>query len=186
MDASLTKNGPRFVLGLERRLEHPPEKVWRAFTERELLKQWWPADVIGEWRVGAALEFVFQHGEGEGLPEEELRGEVLTVDPPRLLEFSWGQHLFRCELIPAGDGCTLRFSESFEDASWGARNAAGWELCLGNLVSILEGVALAKFVMDVWRERFEHYVARFQPQFGPQQGPPENHPGVEAQKEADA
>ena len=33
MDATVTKRGQLYVLALERRLEHPPEKVWRVLTE---------------------------------------------------------------------------------------------------------------------------------------------------------
>ena len=182
MDASLTKSGEHFTLALERRLPHGPAKVWRVVAERELLHQWFPAHVIGEWKVGAELRFEFQHGEGDGLPEEELRGEVLAVEPERLLEFRWGTSVLRCELIPDGDGCRLLFSENIADASMGARNAAGWEFCLQNFEALLEGAATAKFVLDVWRERFDHYVGVFQPQFGPQQGPPETHSAVVAEK----
>ena len=174
MDATLTKTGKRYTLGLERRLAHAPEKVWRVLTERDLLKQWFPCDVEGEWKVGAPLRFSFLHGEGEGLPEEDMLGEVLTADPPRLLEFRWGTHLLRCELIAEGDGCRLLFSDSFEDASWGARNATGWEFCLENLELLLKGAATAKFVADVWQKKFEHYVGKFEPEVGPQQSMPDN------------
>ena len=173
MDASMRKSGERYTLALERSLPHSTSKVWRAVTEREHLHQWFPAHVIGNWEVGAPLRFEFQHGEGDGLSEEELSGEVLAVEPERLLEFRWGNHILRCELIPEGDGCRLLFSETFDDPSWGARNAAGWEFCLENLESILEGAAIAKFVMEAWQVRFEHYVAAFKAVFGPQQGPPD-------------
>ena len=105
-----------------------------------------------------------------------------AVEPERLLEFRWGKYVLRCELVPDGDGCRFLFSEQIADASMGARNAAGWEWCLQNLETILEGAATAKFVLDLWRPRFEHYVAAFQPQFGPQQGPPETHSAVVAEK----
>ncbi len=176
MDATLKQSGSRYVLALERRLAHPPEKVWRVLTERELLKQWFPCDVAGAWTVGSELRFTFLHGEGDDLPEEDLRGEVRTVEPPRLLEFRWGDHEFRCELVPHEGGCRLLFSESFEDASWGARNAAGWEMCLDNLGLVLDGAAVAKFAVEVWKERFAHYVSKFEPDAGPQQGMPESHP----------
>lgn len=169
MDASLTQTGRRYKLDFERQLPHSPSKVWRAVTEREHLHRWFPAHVIGDWKVGAELRFEFQHGEGDQLKEEELRGEVLRVEPERLLEFRWGQSVLRCELIPDGKGCRFLFSESFDDASIGARNAAGWEWCLENLQTILEGGAMARFVLDAWRGRFEHYVTEFQPRFGPQQ-----------------
>ena len=176
MEATLERDGPRYTLLVERRLAHPPEKVWRVVTERQLLKQWFPADVEGEWSVGAELRFTFLHGEGEGLSDEELRGEVLSVDQPRLLEFRWGTHLLRFELAPDGSGCRFRLSESFEDPSWGARNAVGWEMCLENLDLVLQGAALLKFAADVWRTKFRHYVEKFEAMFGPQQDPTQDHP----------
>lgn len=178
MDATLISVGKRYELRLERRLAHPPEKVWRVLTEKDLLSQWFPAEVIGIWAVGEPLEFVFPPGVGDGLPEEELRGEVLTVDPPRKLEFRWGTHVLRCELEPAGDGTLLRFAENFSDPSWGARNAAGWEVCFENLDLVLQGAEVALFVYEVWKKKFDDYVGRFEPEMGPQQGPPEGHPGV--------
>ena len=181
MDATLTIKDKRYTLRLDRRLAHPPEKVWRVLTERDLLKQWFPCDVEGEWQVGAPLKFTFLHGEGEGLPEEDMRGEVLAVDAPRLLEFSWGRHVLRCELNADGDGCRFSFTESFDDASWGARNAAGWEFCLENLGLVLDGVAAARFVVAQWQERFEHYRRKFEPEAGPQQGMPDDHPSTSDQ-----
>lgn len=159
--------------------------MWRILTERELLKQWFPCDVEGEWGVGAELRFIFLRGEGEGLSEEELSGEVLAVDQPRLLEFRWGTHLLKYELTADGDGCRFRLSESFEDSSLGARNAAGWEMCLENLDLLLEGGALVKFVVDVWSAKFKHYGAKFEATFGPQQGPPDDHPLLVEEPEGD-
>ncbi len=176
MEASFTQEGSRFTLALERRLAHPPEKVWRVLTERELLQQWFPCDVEGEWKQGAPLRFTFLHGEGEGLSEEELSGEVLTVERPRLLEFRWGTHHFRCELHAEGDGCRLVFSETLDDPSVGARNAAGWELCLDNLESLVQGASILRFVLEVWRKKFSHYARKFEAQMGPQQGLPEHYP----------
>ena len=174
MDASFTKSGKRYTLLFERNLAHMPEKVWRVLTDRELLRQWFPCDVEGEWKVGAELRFAFLHGEGDGLSEDELRGEVLAVDPPKHLEFRWGDHFYLCNLTPEADGCRFIFSDSFEDASEGARNAAGWELCLSNLDLLLEGAALAKFALDHWKKNFERYAKKFEPEAGPQQGLPEN------------
>ena len=164
MDAILKKEGPLYVLMVERQLGQPREKVWRVVTERDLLKE------------GAQLKFNFLHGEGDGLPEEELRGEVLVNDEPRLLEFRWGEHYLKYELVPDGDGCLFRLSESFEDPSWGARNAAGWEMCLESLQLVVEGAAVAKFAADVWTTKFKRYVKMFEPEFGHQDDPSKEHP----------
>lgn len=179
MGAKLTKGEKRYTLALERQLPHSPEKVWRVLTERELMRQWFPCDVEGKWEVGAELKFTFLHGEGEGLSEEELRGEVVTVDPPKLLEFRWGKHFYRWELVAHGTGCKFFFSDNFEDPSIGARNAVGWELCLENLELLMQGASLTKFALDAWRERFQNYAEKFEPEIGPQQGLPENYPATE-------
>lgn len=171
MDATLERDGGRYVLMVRRSLAHPPEKVWRVVTERDLLKQWFPSDVEGDWEVGSTLAFHFLHGEGDSLSEEDLRGEVLAVDPPRLLEFRWGTHQLKFELEAEGDGCLFRLSEAFDDPSLGARDAAGWEMCLDNLQLVIDGAAAAKFAVDVWKEKFHHYVRKFEPDFGTQDNP---------------
>lgn len=176
MDATLERDGSRYVLRVERRLGEPPEKVWRALTNRELLKRWFPCDVEGEWTVGAPLRFEFPKGEHGDLSEEDLRGEVLAVEEPRLLEFRWGKDVLKYGLEPDGDGCRFRLSHTFDNPAWGARNAAGWEMCVENLDLILEGVGLVKFAAKVWRAKFRRYVTRFEPAHGAQVGPPENHP----------
>ena len=172
MDATLEKTAstPAYTLSLTRRFGHPPEKVWRAVTERDLLKQWFPCDVVGKWAVGEELEFVFPPEQSEGIEDVDLQGEVLAVDEPRKLEFRWGRHELLFELEPDGDGCRFRLSERFNDKAWGARNAAGWEMCIENLDLILEGAGIAKFAADVWRGKFDHYAEKFLDLVGPRGG----------------
>jgi len=178
MDATLETNtgGYEYHLSIERRFENPPEKVWRVLTERELLKQWFPADVVGEWEVGAKLEFLFETDELVDAPDEDYHGEVLAVEKPHLLEFRWGTHSMKFELRPDGEGCQFTLSEGFDEKSWCARNAAGWEMCIENLDLILEGAAVAKFAADVWREKFDRYAEKFKDIVGPRGGLPEDDP----------
>ncbi len=165
MDASFTKDGPQYTVRFERQLAHSREKVWRVLTKPEMLKQWFPQEVEGEWIVGAKLRFVMK--------TEDFHGEVLEVVPLRLLAYRWGESVLRCELIAEGDACRLIFSESFEDGSIAARDAAGWEMCLSNLEAVLVERTPTEFEMDAWRVLFNRYVAKFEPLAGPQQGPPE-------------
>ena len=61
-DATLLTDRARPSIRLERHLPDPPEVVWRALTEREQLRSWFPCDVIlsgGRWEVGAAITFPF-------------------------------------------------------------------------------------------------------------------------------
>ncbi len=174
MECNYTRIGEQIELILVKDLGHPPEKVWRVLTERELLQQWFPCDVIGQWQVGASLQFAFPDGQHEGLTEEELRGQVLVVDPPHRLEFTWGKYRYCCELSPTDAGCRLRFVESRADPSEGARSAAGWEMCFENVDALLQGAQVASFAWEVWKTKFETYVKRFEPGLGKQLGAPDS------------
>ena len=176
MQTSFRQEGSRYVLIVERRLGYPVEKVWRTLTEPDLLAQWFPARVDGAWIVGTPLRFTFPPGAAPDLPEEDLRGHVLAVEPPRLLEFQWGKHRIRFELVEDGHDCVFRLSERFDDPSWGAKSAAGWEMCLENLDLILEGIGALKFAANVWRTKYRAYAAQFEPQFGPQEDPSDHDP----------
>lgn len=63
MNESLDTAGGCSVLRIERRLAHPPEKVWRAVTEPAHLTQWFPADLEVDLRVGGRISFVFRDDE---------------------------------------------------------------------------------------------------------------------------
>ena len=56
---SVTREGETVILDYERELAHPPEKAWRAITESEHLRQWFPVDIIGERATGASLRLTF-------------------------------------------------------------------------------------------------------------------------------
>jgi uncharacterized protein YndB with AHSA1/START domain len=172
MDGTLTRSGNRFTVTFERELAHPPEKVWRVITERELLVQWFPSDVEGEWKVGAPLRFLFPEDVQDMVTDDDTRGEVLAMEPNRLLEYSWGPHTLRMEIIPTASGCTFRLSETMDDPSIVARDGAGWEACLANFLSVLETGTTGKYEPEDWRVLFAKYAAKFEPVAGPQQGPP--------------
>ena len=161
---TLDTSGDKPAVRLERHLPDPPEVVWRAITDREELKNWFPCDVIvegGSWAVGAAISFPFP----ADVIDMTLTGTVLAVDEPRLLSYTWGEdEVLRFELSPEGAGTRLVLTDELQ-ASWAARNAAGWDDCLDRLAG-LSGAA------DAWKERFAVYSAAFEPAIGPQEGPP--------------
>src|SRR5207248_450061 len=128
----LHKQNDRWTLTYTRRLHHPPEKVWRAVTEPEHLKAWFPDRVVGEMASGAVLRFENEHGDG-------FDGKVLTFDPPSLMELLWGTDELRIEVQPDGDGTLLTFVDTFDELGKAARDGAGWHECLDRLVSELAG-----------------------------------------------
>ncbi len=80
-DGTLVTGGTRPAVRLQRQLADPPSIVWRALTEREQLRSWFPCDVVvagGRWEVGAAVTFVFP----PEVIDLSLDGEVLLVDEP--------------------------------------------------------------------------------------------------------
>jgi uncharacterized protein YndB with AHSA1/START domain len=167
-DATLLTDAARPAVRLERDLADPPEIVWQALTEREQLRSWFPSDVIvegGRWVPGAAITFSFP----PDVTDLTLAGEVLEVDEPRLLAFTWGEEALRFELSPHAGGTRLVLIDELP-ASAAARNAAGWDSCLDRLAGLQPAP-------DAWQPRFRAYAAAFEPVIGPQEGPPGGYKG---------
>jgi Activator of Hsp90 ATPase homolog 1-like protein len=101
--------------------------------------------------------------------EMTLTGEVLAVDEPRALAFSWGEEILRFELAAEGGGTRLVLIDELP-ASSAARNAAGWDVCLDRLAGVDPKP-------DAWRSRFARYSTKFEPALGPQEGPPRGYKG---------
>jgi uncharacterized protein YndB with AHSA1/START domain len=155
-------DGDRVGVRFERRLSHPPERVWRAITEPGELAAWFPDTIEGEFAPGAEVKF--PKFVEMGLP---AIGKVTEFDPPRLLAFTWGPSTLRFELEPDGDGCRLVFMDSLPREE-SAKNAAGWEVCLGDLETMLAGGEPPKASPEHWSELHDNYVERFgvDPQVG--------------------
>ncbi len=167
-NATLLTTGERPAVRLERFLPDPPPVVWQALTDRDQLRAWFPCDVVvegGRWEVGAAITFPFP----PEVIEMTLTGEVLAVDEPNALAFSWGEEILRFELAPADGGTHLVLVDELPAGS-AARNAAGWEVCLDRLAGLDPSP-------DAWQPRFEAYSAAFEPTLGPQEGPPADYKG---------
>lgn len=131
------------VLRFQRRLSHPPAKVWRAVTEPAELAHWFPALVETEPRIGARMRFTFPDSAPNELAESLTSGEVLEYDEPRVFAFRWHQDVLRFEIVPAATGCVLHFSQTM-GGDWvgrlaAGRNAVGWDECLGYLTARLAG-----------------------------------------------
>jgi uncharacterized protein YndB with AHSA1/START domain len=146
------------VLRLERRLAHPPGKVWRAVTDPAEMAHWFPARIETELKVGAPMRFTF---EGD---DKVTHGEILEFDPPKVFVFRWNDDVLRLELLPDGPGCRLVFSHTHSAAGGGrlgaGRNAAGWDQCLAALSARLDGRPGEEPEEEMFR-RIAAYVERF-------------------------
>lgn len=134
-NARIQKDGEAWTLVLVRELAHPPEKVWRAITEPEHLRQWAPFDADKSLAsVGTAkLSTV-------GSPTPHVSETRITrADAPRTLEYSWGGGEIRWQLEPHGaSGTKLTLWHSI-DRRFIAMGATGWHVCFDVLDRLLDG-----------------------------------------------
>jgi uncharacterized protein YndB with AHSA1/START domain len=100
-------DGERRGIRFERRYDASPAEVWSALTEPERLGRWL-ADAELDLRVGG--DYVLRFSDED--ESQVTRGQVLALEPERLLELSWrypGENdtVVRFELEPDGDGTIL-------------------------------------------------------------------------------
>ncbi|MGH8869139.1 MAG: SRPBCC family protein [Actinomycetes bacterium] len=177
MNATLRTVDGRHELRLERTLAHPPEKVWRALTERDHLSVWFPFDVDMQPEVGGGIRFIDPGG------GPDTTGEVTEYAPPSVLAFSWGDNLLRFALEPDGSGSRLVFTHTQDDRAGTASFASGWHVCFDAMERVLDekpvemprpsdalherylaefGLAegTAEATPEGWRVRFERQLTR--------------------------
>lgn len=156
MNAMLRTENGRCVLRFERRLAHSPEKVWRALTERDEQKHWFPAELDIDPRVGGTIDWVGPDG------DVWSSGTVTVWDPPRVFEHLADGERLRFELRPEDDGaaCLLLFTHAFDDRAGSASFAAGWHGCLDGLERWLAGAADPETPYQ-WAEQHEIYFDEF-------------------------
>jgi uncharacterized protein YndB with AHSA1/START domain len=163
---TLTRSGDEWTLTFTRHLAHPPDKVWRAISEPEHLAVWFPERIEGERRAGAPLRFVSTEN-----PDEAFDGEMLTYDPPKLIELRWGTDHVRIELAAEDDGTLLTFVDTFAELGKAARDGAGWHECLARLEADLSGDQPPRWGA-MWAEIHPAYVDALGPEAS-SIGPPE-------------
>jgi len=168
MYAELHDLSGRSQLRFTRKLPHSRDKVWRALTEPEHLAAWFPTTIEGERAAGAQLRFSFPNDEAP-----PFEGEMITYDPPSILEFRWGEDLIRFEIAPDGDGSMLTLLDTLDARGKAARDAAGWHVKLDVLASYLAGKDIADDESDLWKPLNADYAERFGPEaatIGPPEG----------------
>jgi uncharacterized protein YndB with AHSA1/START domain len=143
----------RFV----RTYAHPIERVWAAVTTPDGLARWFPAAVEIDLRAGGVVRF-------RGDPHTEDRpGRVLACEPPCSLAITWGGDELRFELEALGDGrCRFTLIDVLDARDAAARNAAGWDVCLGELDKHFAGEpTTGPHGPDAkpWRPCYDAYVA---------------------------
>jgi uncharacterized protein YndB with AHSA1/START domain len=127
-------DGDTRALVFERRLDAPPERVWRALTDRAELRLWL-TDTTIEPRVDGGV--VVDWGEAG-----QTTGTVLAWEPPTLLEYTWTwegvmEAVLRLDLRPEGAGTRLRLEHRRVAPRVAWDMGSGWHAFLDGLADVV-------------------------------------------------
>ncbi len=148
-----TPQGEQAQLSLRRHFRVAPEKVWRAWTDPQALRQWFGVGKSGsvtaaefDLRVGGHYRIAFNGPAGEAHGEShEVSGVYQEVVPLRRLVFSWAfkstpERVSRVSinLTPTADGTELSFvHDRFFDEQARINHERGWAPMLDQLEGFL-------------------------------------------------
>jgi len=137
---AITPEGNAVVSEVE--IAAPPERVFQALTQSDQLMRWWTNEVWtaelwevdarpgGRWRCKQKSSTMTING----ISEFEVGGEILEIEPPRLLVYTWttnlDQHLsssvVRWELTPSGKGTKVKMTHSGLTPELAQGYSGGW------------------------------------------------------------
>jgi uncharacterized protein YndB with AHSA1/START domain len=150
---------PELDLELVREIDVAPELVWRAWTEPELIKQWFApkpwaiADCSVDLRPGGAMAMTMRSPEGEEFPSVGCYLEVVpnerlvwteSMDPgfrPKTIDMPLTAML---ELQPTASGGTLYRAVALHQDPAGVKQHEemgfneGWSAALDQLVDLMK------------------------------------------------
>lgn len=124
---TLETEGEKHVI-VKRRFEAPPEAVYRAHTDPEIVQQWmlgpegWTMPVcINEAKPGGKIRYEWSDGQGGGF---FLTGEIIELDPPHRIVHVERMHLpdptpdnhIVTTFTPDGSGTLMTMRMSLPDA----------------------------------------------------------------------
>jgi uncharacterized protein YndB with AHSA1/START domain len=158
-----TREGEQWTLVLVRTLRHSPDKVWRALTEPEHLREWSPFDADGSLgRTGATVKLTTV-----GAPRLHVtQANVERAEPMKSLVFNWGVNDMRWELEPSGHGTRLTLWTSI-NRRFIAMGAAGWHVCLDVLDHLLRDDPIGRIAgpdamkITGWQRLMTEYSEQF-------------------------
>jgi uncharacterized protein YndB with AHSA1/START domain len=139
----MTDAAPNRSVVIEREMPHPPEKIWRALTHGELIKEWL---MENDFQPAVGHKFTLR-----ATPAPNWSGiiecEVLAVEPNARLSYSWGTMgmgtVVTWTLTPTAGGTHLRMEQSGfgPDQEANYKGATyGWRQFIGNLEKVVAGL----------------------------------------------
>jgi uncharacterized protein YndB with AHSA1/START domain len=137
----------RVVVVREVEIAASPETVWSYLVDPEKALRWWGRTISLDLRPGGTLRVEVTAG-------NIASGEVLEVDPPRRLVYTWGWEAggggpelvppgsttVEIDLVPTDAGTALRLvHRDLPGAEAAEAHAQGWEHYLGRLAVTAAG-----------------------------------------------
>ena len=122
-----------------------PERLWEAITDDHARRKYsFGVGVRSDWTPGSRVE-TFHPGAGVAIGE----GEILEIDPPRLLVHSFkalwsdeikaeGTSRVTWEIEPVGDSCRLTLTHDQLRENANGELYGGWPMILSGLKTLLE------------------------------------------------
>ena len=120
---------------VERDIAHPPEKIWRALTQPQLIE---------EWLMKNDFKPVVGHGFNFRADWGAVDCQVLAVEPNKTVSYTWGAYglesVVTWTLTPTSAGTRLRMEQSGfrpdqQQAYQGAKY--GWQKFFATLEQVL-------------------------------------------------
>ena len=160
--ARVQKDGDNWTLIITRDLRHSPVMVWQALTDPAQLREWAPFDAdVSLEKAGTIVALTTV-----GTPHvSETR--VKRADPPKVLEYNWGDKDIRWELAPHRGGTRLTLWHNI-DHGFISMGAAGWHICLDVMDHALCGHPIGRIVagdalkFDGWQRLNAEYAHQFE------------------------
>ena len=155
------------TLVFRRRLDHPPDVVWRALTEPSELANWYMTKAAVDGRNGGSVDFV------SGPSHLHVTGRIITWDPPKVFEHEWkvaprgelpsGEDaVIRWELLPDGDGTMLHLEHRKLNRETALGFAPGTHAFIDRLEAHLDGKPLPD-----WQKRYQEVAPAYPPSWVP-------------------
>jgi uncharacterized protein YndB with AHSA1/START domain len=123
---------------VERELPFPPEKIWRALTQPQLIEEWL---MKNDFKPAVGHRFDLRADWGA------VDCQVLAIEPNKTLSYTWAAHglesVVTWTLTPTSTGTQLRMEQSgFRPDQQQAYQGAkfGWQKFFGNLEQVLARV----------------------------------------------
>jgi uncharacterized protein YndB with AHSA1/START domain len=161
--ARVEKDGDTWRLVVEKQLRQSPDKVWQALIDPAQLREWAPFDADGNLgAVGAKVKLTTVGAPGPHVTEST----VTRADPPKALEYNWGDFEMRWRLEAAGGGTRLTLWTNI-DRRFMAWGAAGWQICFDVMERLLDGHPIGRIVgpeamkFEGWQRLTAAYTQQF-------------------------